>query len=200
VAPKAAPSFIGLSAASPASSYAKKMNRAQDTAHEKILRALLWRRGLRFRKNVASLPGRPDVVFTRRKIAIFCDGDFWHGRDWRKLSAKLSTGTNPSYWLVKIKTNRERDHRTDTLLQEAGWTVLRYWETDIHRDPGRVALEIADIVRSKSVNSKTHTERASDCQRATAVGDASTAIRRASIRSTAKTAASGFGSSAQNKI
>lgn len=148
--PNAAPSFRGLSAASPSSSYAKKMNRARDTAHEKTLRSLLWRSGLRFRKHVASLPGKPDIVFSRRKVVVFCDGDFWHGRNWRQLSAKLHTGTNPSYWLLKIKTNRERDLRTDTLLQEAGWKVLRFWETDIHRDPGRIALEIARLVCSES--------------------------------------------------
>jgi DNA mismatch endonuclease (patch repair protein) len=125
------------------------MNRARDTVHEKTLRTLLWRGGLRYRKNVATLPGKPDIVFTRRKVVVFCDGDFWHGRDWQRLSTKLNTGANPSYWLLKIKTNRERDRRTDRLLQEAGWTVLRYWETDIHRDPERVAFEIAHIVRDE---------------------------------------------------
>jgi DNA mismatch endonuclease (patch repair protein) len=125
------------------------MNRARDTVHEKTLRGLLCRIGLRFRKNVVSLPGKPDIVFMRRKVVVFCDGDFWHGRNWQQLSAKLSSGANPSYWLQKIKTNRERDLRTDRLLREAGWTVLRYWETDINRDAGRIAQEIAQIVSSE---------------------------------------------------
>jgi DNA mismatch endonuclease (patch repair protein) len=124
------------------------MNHAQETAHEKTLRALLWRSGLRFRKNVASLPGKPDIVFTRRKVVVFCDGDFWHGRNWQQLSAKLNTGANPTYWLLKIKTNRERDLRTDKLLQEAGWMVLRYWETDIHRCLSQHAPKHAPIGRA----------------------------------------------------
>jgi len=141
------PSFLGLTAASPASSFAKKMNRCQGTAHERALRKLLWRDGLRYRKNVKALSGKPDIVFTSRKVAVFCDGDFWHGRHWQQLSKRLRTGANPSYWLRKIEANRQRDRRTDVSLKKAGWTVLRFWETDILRDPERVAVEIAKIVR-----------------------------------------------------
>src|SRR5260370_5324167 len=90
------PSFKGLSAASPASSHAKQMNRSSDTSHECLLRALLWRRGLRYRKNVRTLPGKPDIVFAAERVAVFCDGDFWHGRDWPRLSKKLRAGTNAS--------------------------------------------------------------------------------------------------------
>jgi DNA mismatch endonuclease (patch repair protein) len=144
---KISASFRGLTAASPASSRAKKMNRAQDTAHERTLRKLLWQGGLRYRKNVKALPGKPDIVFTTGRAAIFCDGDFWHGRHWQQLSRKLRTGTNPSYWLHKIEANRQRDRRTDESLRKAGWTALRFWETDILRDPERVAVEIAKIVR-----------------------------------------------------
>src|ERR1700729_2873440 len=93
-----APCFKGLSPASPASSRAKKMNRSTDTEHERLLRRLLWRQGLRYRKNVRALPGKPDIVFSAARIAVFCDGDFWHGRDWHRLSRKLRTGTNASYW------------------------------------------------------------------------------------------------------
>ena len=142
-----APSFRGLTAASPASSHAKRMNQSRDTVQERTLRALLWRSGLRFRKNLASLPGKPDIVFTRRKVAIFCDGDFWHGRHWKQLSKKLRTGANPSYWLHKIEANRQRDRRTDESLRKAGWTVLRFWETDILRDPECIAVEIAKVLR-----------------------------------------------------
>ena len=144
---KTSASFRGLTAASPASSRAKKMNRAQDTAHERTLRKLLWQGGLRYRKNVKALPGKPDIVFTTDRVAIFCDGDFWHGRHWQQLSRKLRNGANPSYWLHKIEANRQRDRRTDESLRKAGWTVLRFWETDILGDPERVAVEIAKIVR-----------------------------------------------------
>jgi DNA mismatch endonuclease (patch repair protein) len=144
---RATPSFKGLSAASPASSRAKKMNRSSDTAHESLLRALLWKRGLRYRKNVPTLPGKPDIVFPSARIAIFCDGDFWHGRDWKRLSRKLRTGANAAYWIPKIKANRNRDRRNNRLLGTLGWTVVRLWETDIHRNPEQSARTIEGVVR-----------------------------------------------------
>jgi DNA mismatch endonuclease, patch repair protein len=144
------PSFKGLSAASPSSSRAKKMNRSADTKHECLLRSLLWRQGLRFRKNVPALPGKPDIVFSAASIAVFCDGDFWHGRNWHRLSRKLRTGTNASYWIPKIKNNRKRDRRNDRLLKREGWTVIRLWETDIHRNPQQTAQTIAELVLSSS--------------------------------------------------
>ena len=144
------PSFKGMSPASPASSYAKKMNRSANTAHEALLRAILWRRGLRYRKNVRALPGKPDIVFSAARVAVFCDGDFWHGRDWHRLSRKLRAGTNAFYWIPKIKTNRNRDRRNNRLLKRKGWTVIRVWETDIHRNPQQAAQTIADLVRRSS--------------------------------------------------
>lgn len=149
VVDKKSPSFTGLKAASRSSSYAKKMNRSCDTAQERALRTLLWRSGLRYRKNVRTLTGKPDIVFGSQRVAIFCDGDFWHGRHWRQLSAKLRAGTNPSYWLQKIRTNRQRDRRTDKSLEREGWTVLRFWETDIQRNPEQVARKITGIVGSR---------------------------------------------------
>jgi len=141
-----APSFNGLSPASLASSHAKKMNRNSDTAHERILRTLLWKSGLRYRKNVKTLPGKPDIVFPAARVAVFCDGDFWHGRDWPRLARKLRTGTNASYWIPKIKANRNRDRRNERLLKREGWTVVRLWETDIHREPERAAQAIELLV------------------------------------------------------
>ncbi len=99
-----APSFDGLKPTSSTSSRCKRMNRRADTLHERVLRSALWRRGLRFRKNVSVLPGKPDIVFQRSRVVVFCDGDFWHGRDWRKLSRTLNAGANASYWLQKIRT------------------------------------------------------------------------------------------------
>jgi DNA mismatch endonuclease (patch repair protein) len=147
ISTRATPSFAGLSAASPASSRAKKMNRSSDTAHEQILRALLWRRGLRYRKNFRALPGKPDIVFLSARVAVFCDGDFWHGRNWPRLSKKLRTGTNSSYWIPKINGNRNRDHRNNRLLKRKGWTVVRFWETDIHEDPERAARTIEGLIQ-----------------------------------------------------
>lgn len=141
-----APSFVGLKPASPAASLSKRMNRSTDTIHEKLLRSTLWRRGLRFRKNFAGLPGKPDIVFAGVRLAVFCDGDFWHGRNWRSLSAQLHKRANAAYWCQKIHTNRLRDRRTTRLLQEQGWCVVRLWESDIKADPEQAAVLIEKIV------------------------------------------------------
>ena len=130
-----APSFQGLAPISPISSRTKQGNRATDTRHERLLRSRLWKRGLRFRKNVRSLPGKPDIVFRRERVAVFCDGDFWHGRKWSQLVKKLRVGGNGSYWAAKIKANRLRDRRNERLLRRDGWLVVRLWESDILRDP-----------------------------------------------------------------
>ncbi len=144
------PSFKGLSAPSAASSRAKQMNRSTDTEHECLLRCLLWKQGLRYRKNVRALPGKPDIVFSRARIAVFCDGDFWHGRDWHRLSQKLRAGANSSYWIPKIETNRKRDCRNNRLLKRRGWTVVRVWETDVQRNPQEAAEAIAELVFGRS--------------------------------------------------
>jgi len=133
------PSFKGLSPASAASSRVKRRNRSRDTAHEKLLRQTLWRMGLRYRKNCGELPGKPDLVFLRARVAVFCDGDFWHGRDWDRRKAKLEGGTNARYWVAKIASNVGRDARNTAALQAAGWLVIRLWETDIKRDPTAAA-------------------------------------------------------------
>jgi DNA mismatch endonuclease (patch repair protein) len=140
------PSFTDLKPASKASSLAKRHNRRTDTQHEVLLRRELWRMGLRYRKNVDTLPGKPDIVFAHARVAIFCDGDFWHGRNWKKLKPKLCQGTNAEYWLSKIESNMERDRLNDALLEADGWSVFRFWETDIKRDPQAAASLIKEVV------------------------------------------------------
>lgn len=102
-----------------------------DTKPEVLLRSALWKMGLRYRKNVKDLLGKPDVVFPRAKIAIFVDGDFWHGRDWSSRKRRLRSGTNPDYWIAKIEGNIRRDRRQTAKLAKSGWHVLRFWETDL---------------------------------------------------------------------
>lgn len=143
------PSFTGLKPASEAASFAKRMNRSSDTAHEKLLRSALWRRGLRFRKNLATLPGKPDIVFTAARVAVFCDGDFWHGRNWRKLSRQLRRRANAAYWRHKIRTNMLRDLGITQLLTDQGWYVIRIWEGDVNADPERAALRVEQIVLAR---------------------------------------------------
>ncbi len=91
---------------------------------------------------MASLPGKPDIVFPRRRLAVFCDGDFWHGKDWESRRKKLARGTNSSYWIAKIERNRARDLNNRQALEAAGWTVLRFWESEIRLDTTAVAARI----------------------------------------------------------
>jgi DNA mismatch endonuclease (patch repair protein) len=141
------PSFVGLRPASEAASRAKRASsKKRDTTPEVLLRRELWRMGLRYRKNVASLPGKPDIVFRRKRLAIYCDGDFWHGRDWEQLKAQLERRHNAAYWVAKIGRNRERDRENTALLLKAGWRVLRLWETDIKHDVRAAARAIVDLV------------------------------------------------------
>ena len=102
--------------------------------------------GLRYRKNVGALRGKPDIVFVRARVVIFCDGDFWHGRNWEELNSKLCRGTNAEYWLSKIESNIERDMLNNALLKADGWSVLRLWETDIKRDPQAAARLVKEAV------------------------------------------------------
>ena len=137
------PSYKGLKPASEASSAAARASsRKTDTRCEVKVRSLLWRAGARFRKNVQTLPGKPDVVFPGRRLAIFCDGDFWHGKDWDERRRRLARGTNAPYWTAKIERNRERDRHNTRRLEADGWTVLRFWESEIHENPEAIAEEV----------------------------------------------------------
>lgn len=142
-----APSYKTFRPSSDKASRIASKIRASDTKAEVILRSTLWRRGLRFRKNAPGFPGKPDIVFTRARVAIFCDGDFWHGRNWGKRLEKLKKGSNAAYWVAKIETNMARDRRYDNELTRLGWKVLRLWETDILSDPDGAATRVCDLLR-----------------------------------------------------
>lgn len=106
--------------------------RSKDTKIEILLRKALWAKGIHYRKNVSDLPGKPDIVITRYRIAIFCDGDFFHGRNWESdLQNRLTKSNNSQYWTEKIHKNMEHDHDADAELNGMGWVVLRFWGTDI---------------------------------------------------------------------
>jgi DNA mismatch endonuclease (patch repair protein) len=144
------PSYTGLRPASEAASRVGRANRKKDTQHEVILRKSLWRLGLRYRKHMSCLPGNPDLVFPGARVAVFCDGDFWHGRDWDRLKDQLDRRHNASYWSPKIARNRERDLEKTALLEGMGWLVIRLWETDIKKDPAAAANAIRDAVISRT--------------------------------------------------
>jgi DNA mismatch endonuclease, patch repair protein len=144
------PSFAGLGPASKnASAAARGASRKTDTRCELVLRRELWSRGLRYRLHVAELPGRPDIVFPPERVVVFCDGDFWHGRDLESRIATLSRGHNSTYWVTKVQRNVARDRKNQRTLEAAGWTVVRIWETDLMRAPGRTADSVAKILADR---------------------------------------------------
>lgn len=108
--------------------------RSKDTKIELLLRKKLWNEGIRYRKNYTLLPGKPDIVITKYRIAIFCDSEFFHGKDWEILRHRLLKGDNGEYWENKIKRNTEHDMMVNRELELMGWTVLRFWGTEIKRD------------------------------------------------------------------
>jgi DNA mismatch endonuclease (patch repair protein) len=110
------------------------------------LRSALWRLGLRYRLDASDLPGRPDIVFRREKVVVFCDGDFWHGRELEARLARLARGHNAPYWVAKIQTNTARDRRNDEALRADGWLVLRYWESDVLRESDAIATTVLRAV------------------------------------------------------
>src|SRR5712691_4527694 len=113
--------------------------RSRDTAPEVLLRKALWAAGLRFRICAEDLPGKPDIVNRSAKLAIFIDGDFWHGGQWRRrglvsLEDQFRQTESRGYWLRKIRRNMDRDCRATAALLDAGWRVLRLWESDVLAD------------------------------------------------------------------
>ena len=120
--------------------------KSQDTSIELALRKALWKKGYRYRKNYKALPGSPDIALTKYKIAVFCDGEFFHGKDWAKLESKLKKGNNPSYWTDKIRRNIERDQEKDQLLRYEDWTVIHFWGQDILKDVDKCVHVIEEII------------------------------------------------------
>jgi DNA mismatch endonuclease (patch repair protein) len=122
--------------------------RLKDGSLEVVIRSELHKRGYRFRKHVKSLPGSPDAVFPREKIAVFVDGDFWHGYRLPVWEHKLN-----EFWKQKIRTNRERDRRNFRKLRRMGWQVIRIWQHEIKKDPPRCTERIvAAVVRARQAN------------------------------------------------
>ena len=152
------PDYRGLKAASPHASAVGRGNRRSDTRPELLLRRSLWRHGLRYRLNNPALPGKPDLVFPGQQLAVFCDGDFWHGKDWGVRKEKLSKGKNAEYWVAKISRNMERDRRVDAELHSLGWRVVRVWESEIHANLEAVVALIEDSLRVRVEGSGPSTE------------------------------------------
>lgn len=125
--------------------------RSENTKPEILLRKSLWKLGLRYRKYY-KITGKPDIVFVKIKLAIFCDGDFWHGNNW-----KIRGLANPEeelaeyspYWRQKILRNIDRDQKVNRKLEEDGWEILRFWTSDIEKNSDKIAAIILEKVRIK---------------------------------------------------
>ncbi len=146
---KREPRFLGV--VSEKSHHNMSRIHGKDTAIEVRLRKALWDRGYRYRKNYDRLPGKPDIALTKYKIAIFCDGEFFHGKDWDSQKKRLLNGKNSDYWIRKIERNIERDKEKETLLRTMGWTVIRFWGKDILRDTDECIRTIEETIFSLKI-------------------------------------------------
>jgi DNA mismatch endonuclease (patch repair protein) len=116
---------------------------------ETLLAKTLWHDGIRYFKNYKKLPGRPDIAITKYKIAVFVDGEFWHGYDWEN-QKKKRIHTNRAYWIPKIEKNIERDKKINQELESMGWTVIRFWEKhEVWKDLDKCVKKINAVVNEK---------------------------------------------------
>ena len=129
---------------------------SKDTSIELLLRKALWHKGYRYRKNYSALPGSPDIVLTKYKIAIFCDGDFFHGKDWEILKLRLEKGNNPDYWVEKIERNRTRDWENDKTLLYLGYTVIHFWGSEINKHLDECLTSVDEAVWDSKMGDSTY--------------------------------------------
>lgn len=126
--------------------------RSNDTEIEVLLRKALWKKGYRYRKNYKELPGKPDIALTKYKIAVFCDGEFFHGKDWEDLKLRLENSNNSEFWINKIYRNIIRDEEINKQLMFRGWTVIRFWGNDIKKDVDGCVHVIEETIFELSMN------------------------------------------------
>lgn len=128
--------------------------RAENTKIEETLRKALWHKGYRYRKNSTDLPGKPDIVIPKYRIAIFCDGEFFHGKDWKSLRPHLENSNNSAYWIKKITRNIERDEQINKKLMFMGWTVLRFWGKEILKNTDECIKVIEETIFEKKIQAE----------------------------------------------
>lgn len=121
--------------------------KSKDTTIELMLRRALWSKGVRFRKNYKKLPGKPDIAITKYQIAVFCDSDYWHGYDWENRHQRIKS--NREYWIPKIERNMQRDREVNSMLDEAGWIVLRFWEWQIKKNLNECVQCVMDTIKMR---------------------------------------------------
>ena len=123
-----------------------KSIKSKDTDIERILRKALWEKGIRYRKNYKKITGKPDIAITKYKIAVFCDSEFFHGKDWEQQKQRISKGEHGKFWVNKISRNIERDNEVDKELTSKGWRVIRFWGEDIKKRTPECVRAIEEII------------------------------------------------------
>lgn len=118
---------------------------------ETLLAKALWHQGYRYRKNDKKLPGSPDIAILKYHIAVFVDGEFWHGQNWEERKKRLKS--NREYWIEKIEENMARDARNDQLLTQAGWTPVHFWEKEAMKDLPVCVAEIEETILAQLIDS-----------------------------------------------
>lgn len=126
-------------------SHIKSSNTKLEIAFLKHLSLSLYPKGYRYRKHYSRLPGKPDIVFIKQKLAIFLDGDFWHGYNLKKLGKSVPK----KYWLPKIEKNIQRDKNINSMLRKRGWTVLRFWEHELKKNSDKAIKKIKATIKQK---------------------------------------------------
>ena len=121
----------------------------KDSQIELLLRKELWCRGIRYRKNSTKIFGKPDLVFIGKKVAVFCDSEFWHGYNWEE--RKKDFKSHQEFWIPKIERNMQRDKEVTAKLESEGWIVLRFWGNEIKKDTQKCADKIEAIWRERDV-------------------------------------------------
>ena len=129
------------------SSLMKKI-KSKNTRAEVFLRKSLWDKGYRYRKNYKNLPGKPDILFIGKKVAVFIDGEFWHGYNWEEKKKKIKS--NREYWIRKIERNMERDKKNTEKLEQLGYTVIRFWEKDVLKNIDECLSKVLEALNKKS--------------------------------------------------
>ncbi len=121
-------------------SYNMQQVKNKDSKIEVLLRKELWSRGLRYRKNVNRIYGKPDIAFIGKKVAVFCDSEFWHGYNWEE--RKKDFKSHQEFWIPKIERNMARDAEVTEKLESEGWTVIRFWGNEIKKNTAQCATII----------------------------------------------------------
>lgn len=139
--------FVMVKKTSEQISYNMSRVKNKDSVIEVTLRKELWSRGLRYRKNMKTVFGKPDIVFVGKKVAIFCDSEFWHGYNWEVKQGEIKS--HRDFWLPKIERNIKRDKEVNAALEADGWKVLRFWGDEIKKNVKACADLIVDVLKER---------------------------------------------------